>query len=271
MPERANAPSQEDTNITPKPQTEVDLVIPSIQSIPSTPSKSVAVLQSSVETDTTPVSVAKSSPSQATPKSHVKPALPIVPVTTKPVDVKQSEQPAQVANPVEVKTDVAEETTEAEVDDALKTESASSPQPSAKTAPKSWADLVRSKAAPAPPSQSTVDGEAAELQLARSKSASLAEVIRSFNVATPSKFAFLEPRGLVNTGNMCYMNSVSLWSIQVCSLLTNLFRFFKLLYFASLSMISLSKWARKLLTALRVKRLCSMQCELNEKFLHFRD
>lgn len=41
-------------------------------------------------------------------------------------------------------------------------------------------------------------------------SESMAEALRSFSaVSTDAKVAFLEPRGLVNTGNMCYMNSVS--------------------------------------------------------------
>ncbi|KAK3325763.1 hypothetical protein B0H66DRAFT_599907 [Apodospora peruviana] len=37
---------------------------------------------------------------------------------------------------------------------------------------------------------------------------SLAEALQTFRVGGEGKLAFLEPRGLVNTGNMCYMNSV---------------------------------------------------------------
>lgn len=38
---------------------------------------------------------------------------------------------------------------------------------------------------------------------------SLAEAIQSYVVENNGKLDFLEPRGLTNTGNMCYMNSVS--------------------------------------------------------------
>jgi len=42
-----------------------------------------------------------------------------------------------------------------------------------------------------------------------SNSGSLGDVLRSYTVESDNKIPFLEPRGLVNTGNMCYMNSVS--------------------------------------------------------------
>lgn len=80
--------------------------------------------------------------------------------------------------------------------------------PTAKTVPKSWADLVRSKAAAAPAS-STPNGLASAQSLSTSKSASLADALKSFSVDSENKITFIEPRGLVNTGNMCYMNSVS--------------------------------------------------------------
>jgi ubiquitin carboxyl-terminal hydrolase 10 len=37
----------------------------------------------------------------------------------------------------------------------------------------------------------------------------MAEAVRAFAVNTAEKVSFITPRGLVNTGNMCYMNSVS--------------------------------------------------------------
>lgn len=40
------------------------------------------------------------------------------------------------------------------------------------------------------------------------KTGTLAESLRLYNVENVDKISFLEPRGLVNTGNMCYMNSV---------------------------------------------------------------
>ena len=38
---------------------------------------------------------------------------------------------------------------------------------------------------------------------------SLAEALRAYRVGGGEKISFLEPRGLINPGNMCYMNSVS--------------------------------------------------------------
>jgi ubiquitin carboxyl-terminal hydrolase 10 len=71
--------------------------------------------------------------------------------------------------------------------------------------PKSWADLVRSKANP----RSAPSTEAAGLTI--SKNESLVDVLNNLGPDVNQygeKIAFLEPRGLVNTGNMCYMNSV---------------------------------------------------------------
>jgi len=85
--------------------------------------------------------------------------------------------------------------------------------PPKKEAPKSWADLVRTMA---PPKVNNVAEEANAVTktngVANTKAASLSEALSSYSVAEArenSKIAFLEPRGLVNTGNMCYMNSVS--------------------------------------------------------------
>ena len=82
-----------------------------------------------------------------------------------------------------------------------------------KAAPKSWADLVRTKAPPK--SDSTAPNGTISTQpngILPSKTGSLADTLSSYSVesiSNSSKICFLEPRGLVNTGNMCYMNSVS--------------------------------------------------------------
>lgn len=43
---------------------------------------------------------------------------------------------------------------------------------------------------------------------AKANASSLAQALQAYRPSNPDKLAFLEPRGLVNTGNMCYMNSV---------------------------------------------------------------
>ncbi|KAI4258013.1 MAG: hypothetical protein LQ352_001403 [Teloschistes flavicans] len=79
-----------------------------------------------------------------------------------------------------------------------------------KTAPKSWADLVRTK--PLGTTAGTKASEDAPQQVngfQQPKPGSLLDVLRSYDTESgSSRVAFLEPRGLVNTGNMCYMNSV---------------------------------------------------------------
>ena len=80
-----------------------------------------------------------------------------------------------------------------------------------KAAPKSWADLVRTKAANAASEASKSNTLSNTNGVISSKAASLAEALSTYNVKDSkeaTKLAFLEPRGLVNTGNMCYMNSV---------------------------------------------------------------
>lgn len=79
-----------------------------------------------------------------------------------------------------------------------------------RAAPKSWADLVRSKAL-AKSAAASGAPSAVSNGLVKPKNESLADVLTSLgNDASQysDKIAFLEPRGLVNTGNMCYMNSV---------------------------------------------------------------
>lgn len=89
-----------------------------------------------------------------------------------------------------------------------------SPETVAKATPKSWADLVRMKApnpASAPP-QPTDGTDGLPIHISGGKSGSLAEALSSYNVEdsrNANKVSFLEPRGLVNTGNTCYINSVS--------------------------------------------------------------
>lgn len=98
-------------------------------------------------------------------------------------------------------------------DDIIDTDSDTVPSSPPKPAPKSWADLVRAKA----PRSSKISDKAGGEEVAQlngflaPKTTSLSEALSSYSVdgvKEDAKISFLEPRGLVNTGNMCYMNSV---------------------------------------------------------------
>ncbi len=76
--------------------------------------------------------------------------------------------------------------------------------------PKSWADLVRSKA-PLPSLGQAIAPTHLPSGLATAKGETLSDVLNTMGASstpTASKIAFLQPRGLVNNSNTCYMNSV---------------------------------------------------------------
>ncbi|WQF88347.1 Putative ubiquitin specific protease, papain-like cysteine peptidase superfamily [Colletotrichum destructivum] len=165
--------------------------------------------------------------------SASRPAVPIIPVVpvlprsspkeTKPASISKSvEEPKQPATQETKSAEVAETT------DATGAEQKAGDQPAApvKAAPKTWSGLFSAAAAAASKSQPSADdpvapaatngaatnGDGAVNGGASSFSAgntnSLAAAIQDFRVSNPAKVQFIEPRGLINTGNMCYMNSV---------------------------------------------------------------
>lgn len=106
---------------------------------------------------------------------------------------------------------------------------ATEPAPAARAPPSSWAKLF-SKPASAAAAKSDVANGAVPVDTAvnghstngivgapngsapsfsKANANSVAEAINSFQVGLADEVSFLEPRGLINTGNMCYMNSVS--------------------------------------------------------------
>lgn len=104
------------------------------------------------------------------------------------------------------------------------TESGSVPPPVAKTpvkaAPTSWAKLFANSISKDTPGAvgavgAAVHGNGTEVSesmpsasFPKASASSLAEAIRGYRVSGSVQTSFLEPRGLINTGNMCYMNSV---------------------------------------------------------------
>jgi len=125
-----------------------------------------------------------------------------------------------------------------------RTSKASSPE--VRAVPKSWADLVRNNA-PRTASNGHANGSAATQNTAfgSSRAASLCEVLTSFSCTANevnSKLAFLKPRGLVNTGNMCYMNAVSTQAAMRKTMLINMVGATSPLVLCSFLQISESGW-----------------------------
>ncbi|KAI3322437.1 cysteine proteinase [Xylariaceae sp. AK1471] len=189
-------------------------------------------------TSSTPVSAkalpaSATSPSTKTNKSTARTAVPAVPVfpampKTSPKETKSlsSSEDTQVATPSSsVQTDeVAQAPAE-----TTRTEPEIEPTPAqpTKAAPKLWSGLFQramsaatpstgpnsgstttASGAPASDATNVANGISGPGSFAKSNANSLAEALRAYQVSNGHKIAFLEPRGLINTGNMCYMNSV---------------------------------------------------------------
>lgn len=157
------------------------------------------------------------------------PAIPSLPKAS-PKEAKpvRAEKPANG----DIAPETAHETsTEAEALETEAPEKPAEPAPAVKAAPANWADLLRKPAAATAPGKAnavngtaspstpvnghSTDGAAGATNgsassFSKANASSVAEAIHSFHVGLADQVAFLEPRGLINTGNMCYMNSVGL-------------------------------------------------------------
>lgn len=194
---------------------------------PSTPQSVHAAIQSPTASSVTPTKT-KPASRAAVPAVPIVPVLPTKPSSkdaapssaeTKTLEGKSSASQAAAEVPT---TESSSDPTQAET----KTESAPAP---VKTGPKLWTGLFArptpsssSTGAPGASSTSTSaaaagvvpdgavqdNGSVGVGSFTKSNVSSLAEALRAYNVSGDRKIAFLEPRGLINTGNMCYMNSV---------------------------------------------------------------
>jgi ubiquitin carboxyl-terminal hydrolase 10 len=174
---------------------------------PTTPS---SVQQQILPTqgDTTPIA------SKALPRAAV-PAVPVIPAVPRTVLKDASKSKFQHSEQVKVgsvegveieQTDSAD-LVDATVENAQEDVTPTVPPPKAWSQPKAWGGVF--KAGPSASSTLTDAGRVVPF-FGQNNAESLTEALKTFNAeANDAKVTFLKPRGLVNTGNMCYMNSVS--------------------------------------------------------------
>lgn len=202
---------------------------------PTTPSSGQASQSAnggSITVASKPVKPATRSAVPTVPPVPVLPALP----KASPKDTK----PASSADRIQTETSAATEPSKDQQAEAQETPSkaadsiASAEEPApvpapvlASAKPTSWAAKLFAKTASpngnvagnAITAQTQPDGSNAAAEgssavpgaasgFAKSNVNSIAEALQAYHVAGGDKLTFLEPRGLVNTGNMCYMNSV---------------------------------------------------------------
>lgn len=228
-----------DAEVEPEVETEEEVEVaanvpdqPVIETVPrpETPATSLPISEDAISTNpTTPSSTQAQQPlGDVTPIANIpaqratKLAVPIVPALPKsiPRDVArkvsgkatEEETPAKAEVGSEVEsTHEAGTSEQAETEEVKEATPAPAPKAAAWTTPKVWAGLFNPTAASTPTAASSESGLAITApSIGKTNSESLADALRSFNAfSNDSKVAFIEPRGLVNTGNMCYMNSVS--------------------------------------------------------------
>jgi ubiquitin carboxyl-terminal hydrolase 10 len=143
-------------------------------------------------------------------RTQTKPAVPLIPIkhAKAPSVTSTTQKSVKSADKQENLSELPVSTPAQEMNGSVdETPKASSP---AKAAPGSWAALLRTKNSAAAAKASTVsNGVAPTNAPSAPKSNTLGDVLASYSVDSHKKLSFLEPRGLVNTGNLCYMNSVS--------------------------------------------------------------
>lgn len=215
-PATSAAPSE--TAATPRQPAE-ESAVPVHASTASQRSRTNTVTSTASTATSRPATRSSAAPAPALPsmpKSGAKDAKPAR--AEKPVNgdvvVEASSQDATAAatkKPAEPESEVAE-----------------APAPPVKLPPSSWANLfakpAAASAAKASATNGAVVGDAATnghsaegvvsttngstASFSKANANSVAEAIQSFHVGLADQLSFLEPRGLINTGNMCYMNSV---------------------------------------------------------------
>lgn len=188
---------------------------------PETPATSQAPSESdftNVSTPATPAHAPSSSPKptptqQPHTRRDTRNAIAVPNISGLP---KHKEASPTVTTNAETSVKGGEEgTSKSETQAATSAEEGTPKTPPPKPAPKSWADLVRRNAKTQTAVTPTNGEVVANGGIQLPKSASLADALKQYNVQNTTDINYLEPRGLVNTGNMCYMNSVGISTTEV--------------------------------------------------------
>lgn len=253
----------DDSSLTEKTTSTVDVATDTLTT--NTPES--AVQHSTPSLQKTSSGATPTQPSKTTPR-QVAPAVPVVPALPKDGAVVNS-------NPA-TGTD---QTTETASDDAkTSTEAPEQPKDENKSAPSvtvnSWSALFkRPSAANSVPAGSTPPNGAVVISdvprpvadgtatVVKSSTASLADILNTYEVRSNDKLYFIEPRALKNRGTDCYMNSVSVnpfWTLALVSPAriythTVVHRSYKYLSSACPSITSCNKYAGTLFTVSRTR------------------
>ncbi|TKA71125.1 hypothetical protein B0A49_03124, partial [Cryomyces minteri] len=197
-----------ETPATSQEPSEVDSTHP-----PTPPPAASAQPVPAAKLPTSPISPAhlRRSTLTAVPLIPIAPAAQRTKATTPSSHSNTSKPPPTV--PLEGLVTGASESTKAQPTQPSSPSSERTPVPASpplRAAPKSWADLVRTKGSStnATVVQTATHETASTNGFGPARGVSLADALKDFSADIQSKVAFLEPRGLVNTGNMCYMNSI---------------------------------------------------------------
>ncbi|THV66958.1 cysteine proteinase [Aureobasidium pullulans] len=211
LPSRGGAPATEAAADV--DQSDVSTVaapsqLPSAQETPATSQAPSEADVSVAAPSPAPAESSKPATPQGQAKKDARPAIPILPA----VPAARPKTASSETVPTPASTTEQSAPANAQADAPAEGNPAEPATPAPKAAPKSWADLMRSKnsaaAAAATASTVAVNGASPTNGAPPSRASTLAGALKQFNVDDNDKIAFLEPRGLVNTGNMCYMNSI---------------------------------------------------------------
>jgi ubiquitin carboxyl-terminal hydrolase 10 len=187
-----------------------------ISTQPTTPASSVSTAQ--VKSQQTPTQIKARLAGQVAPAV---PALPQSPIAARKAH-RNSSVSSQSKNVEDDEKASAHEAAAATEQTSLDSTDSSAAAAAAavvvpKAKPSSWASLLRSSQKPSTSGANT-SSDLNTNGAMTGRGEALSDVLNDMNaeVESPSKTTFLQPRGLVNTGNMCYMNSVSSYETGVC-------------------------------------------------------